>query len=174
MDNRFPNLLELSSLPGHPGRVKQLRAQIARICARTGARCLYNVVAKRLHFYRTDAAFGIPITGSDESGIPDALVRIREDGWLDEHRLVQIIASFFQRADMPKRDADAAIARAKAEAESAARSAHAKELEDRRPEAIAHLKRKGNRFGMGRHFRPVVTVDGFKERTSGLLVPQGG
>lgn len=177
MDNRFPNLLELTLLPGSPAETARLRAQINEVCRRTGAKCLYNVVPKRLHFYRTDPAIGIPIAGSDtDAGIPDRMIRIRSDAptQLDVNRLVAIIGEHFRLAAMPKGQVDAARRAAEASAESDAAAAQQRELDDRRPEAMAYLKRKGNRFGMGRHFRPVVTVDGFKSRDSGLLVPQGG
>lgn len=164
MDSRFPQLLELSLIPGNAEDVRRLRAQIDEVCRRTGARCLYNVVPKRLHFFQSDAAFGYVL--------PDYMVRVHTGVYthLDVDAIVQRIID----SRRSKEEQDRALADDKARAEYAAMESQRRESENRRPEALAMLKRKGNRFGMGKHFRPSVLVDGFKERSSGLLVPQGG
>lgn len=152
IDSRFPWIVRIDSAPLGEVDRKRLRRLCDRVSRRTGRRIGFNRRTKALYVWQKEINQGL--------GWPFKV--IRDDGTLsipDEEEMVRII----YLGQVPP-DVKAKWQRQQQWLDDQAENEEMERiLDERRPDALDHLRRRRNRAGMSSKFRPSVVVDGFKK-----------
>lgn len=160
MDNRWPNLVSLDSIPGlAPGERSRIVHACESIYRRTDFRCLYNTLSKSLHFYIREPDMGAYVPNGavqvfDHCGV-SRVFRFNAV-WVDE------MCRMLRQGRAPRHLKDREMAYAERSAQTDAASAANRESADKERDFNRHVQRAKNRSGMSSKFRPSAVVNGFK------------
>lgn len=138
IDRRFPNLRRLTER-WHIGVAREVQR-------RTGLDCAYDLIHDALYFHLpNDISVGVARRDAKvklDSRDIDDLCRVIFLGRMSESAKERILRNQEAARKSEERERDR------------------REFEEVRPEAEAFAKRFKNRAGMGKHYRPMVTVPG--------------